>query len=162
MQWQDIPGFSQYQVSDSGEILSYHRGKPRQLKVRLSQGRAVVSLYQNGKQFYTLVGPLILTIFVGPKPLGMECCHWDGNPMNNRISNLRWDTHQENVADSIRHGTFPVGSRNGRAKLIESDIALILRQASEGIPIKQIARNFGIDPATVRPIIRGDAWKHAR
>ena len=34
----------------------------------------------------------------------MEGCHNDGNPLNNRLENLRWDTHLENCRDTIRHG----------------------------------------------------------
>ncbi len=162
MQWQDIPEFPQYRVSDSGEILSYCRGKPRLLKVRLTQRKAVVSLRLNGKEYYFRVGPLVLTVFVGPRPLGMDCCHWDGNPMNNRVSNLRWDTRQGNVADSIRHGKVAVGSRNGQSKLTESDIVSILRQASEGVAIRKLARIYNVAQATMRAVVRRKSWRHVQ
>jgi hypothetical protein len=35
----------------------------------------------------------------------MEGCHGDGDPANNRLSNLRWDTHSGNVQDSLAHRT---------------------------------------------------------
>jgi hypothetical protein len=35
----------------------------------------------------------------------MVCRHLDGNPINNRLENLRWGTHKENKADAIKHGT---------------------------------------------------------
>jgi hypothetical protein len=44
--------------------------------------------------------------FVGPAPEGMEGCHYNGDPTDNRLENLRWDTRKANVADAIRHGTF--------------------------------------------------------
>jgi hypothetical protein len=35
----------------------------------------------------------------------MEGCHWNGNPADNRLTNLRWDTPAGNAADRERHGT---------------------------------------------------------
>ncbi len=49
---------------------------------------------------------LVLTAFRGHCPAGMEGCHNDGDPKNNRLSNLRWDTHSANQKDGFRHGTM--------------------------------------------------------
>jgi len=46
-----------------------------------------------------LVHRLVLEAFVGPCPDGMEACHLDSDKTNNRVSNLRWDTHLENMRD---------------------------------------------------------------
>ena len=53
------------------------------------------------------VAHLVLTAFVGPRPPGKECCHNDGNKLNNAVENLRWDTRSENVRDIVRHGNHP-------------------------------------------------------
>lgn len=50
------------------------------------------------------IANLVLEAFVGPCPEGMECCHWDDNQSNNRLDNLRWDTHANNVRDGYRNG----------------------------------------------------------
>ena len=47
---------------------------------------------------------LVLETFVGPRPEGMHGCHYDDNPMNNRLDNLRWDTPRANRMDEIRNG----------------------------------------------------------
>jgi hypothetical protein len=47
---------------------------------------------------------LVLEAFAGPRPEGMEGCHNDGNPTNNHIDNLRWDTRSANNQDTLRHG----------------------------------------------------------
>lgn len=64
------------------------------VKVKEDGGRAVaVGLHR-----------LILEAFRGPCPEGMEACHFpDPDPANNRIENLRWDTHRENCLDLSRH-----------------------------------------------------------
>jgi len=70
---------------------------------------------------------LVLEAFIGPAPKGTICCHNDGDPTNNRLENLRWDTHSSNTRDAIRHGTYvPPGARYKRAlvaigELLEAD-----------------------------------------
>jgi hypothetical protein len=41
---------------------------------------------------------MVLFAFVGPCPEGMECCHENDVRDDNRIENLRWDTHANNLA----------------------------------------------------------------
>lgn len=69
---------------------------------------------QGGHRFVELVGPegtsskyvhrLVLEAFVGPCPDGMVACHWDDNPENNHLNNLRWDTESSNQRDKVRNG----------------------------------------------------------
>lgn len=43
---------------------------------------------------------LVMMTYVGPKPEGMEIDHIDRNKANNRLENLRYVTHQENMANT--------------------------------------------------------------
>lgn len=75
---------------------------------RSKNGRPVcqtVNLKINGKTNTERVHRLVLQAFVGQCPEGWDGCHNDGNPLNNSLSNLRWDTKAANIADSVRHGT---------------------------------------------------------
>lgn len=133
-EWRDIDGIPYYQVSNFGRFKSlatarpvkrkrpipvYDRiltqakfyGRDRQGKKRTTPLALMVNPCINGKMHYKYIHALVLTAFVGPKPEGMECCHIDGNPLNNHVSNLRWGTHSDNMQDSIRHGTFKRKSR---------------------------------------------------
>src|SRR6266567_540688 len=57
------------------------------------------------QQWYNLSIPrLVLETFVGPCPPGKECCHWDDDPSNNNLSNLRWGSHFDNTEDIERNG----------------------------------------------------------
>lgn len=67
-------------------------------------GHLVVALYRQGVRTTPNVHRLVLAAFVGPCPDGMECCHWDDDPTNNRLENLRWDTPRANQLDAVRNG----------------------------------------------------------
>lgn len=121
--WKPIPGYEGiYEVSDHGRVRSLdHIGRFRD-STRLNRGRVLrpdskryghqyVNLSRDRKQTKAYVHRLVLMAFVGPAPAGMEACHNDGDPSNNHLTNLRWDTHSENNRDQVRHGTHPFATR---------------------------------------------------
>lgn len=113
--WRDIPGFEGfYQVSDHGRVRSMARpdkigrirSKNRILKpFRDKDGYLGVTLCRIGGRHKRKVHRLVLEVFVGPCPDGMECCHSDSSRSNNHLSNLRWDTHSSNIKDAVRRGS---------------------------------------------------------
>lgn len=107
--WLSVPGYEGlYEVSDVGNVRSLDRlartGRG-QRKVRgrairqyeRSDGRLSVTLSQDDQQSTRLVHHLVLEAFVCPRPRNHEACHADDNPQNNRVSNLRWDSHAANI-----------------------------------------------------------------
>lgn len=108
-----------YEVSNKGRVRSLDRlidggrGYPRRVSGRLMRSTTEYRGHQriklSGKRH--LLHTLVLTAFVGPRPRGMEACHNDGNPRNNALENLRWDTRSANAQDKIRHGNNPYASR---------------------------------------------------
>lgn len=105
---------------------------------------------------------LVLEAFVGPCPPGMEACHGNGNPQDNRITNLRWDTPKANQNDRNTHGTSNKGARNGAALLSKDKVRRIRSLHSFGASIPVIARKFGCHVETVRDIVKGKTWKEKR
>ena len=58
------------------------------------------------------VANLVALAFLGPKPFpGAEVCHNDGDKMNSRLSNLRYDTASANERDKVAHGTHHHASK---------------------------------------------------
>jgi len=118
VEWRDIPGWEGwYQVSNTGLVRSVDRtitsrrgytyvckGSIRKLVPCSKYGHLSVQLRRNGAVLGMSVHRAVLAAFVGPCPPGMECCHNDGDPTNNHVSNLRWDTSAANSRDKIRHG----------------------------------------------------------
>ena len=68
-------------------------------------GHLRVKLSLDGAYKGATIHRLVLLAFEGPEPDGMEVCHTDGNPANNRLDNLRWGTRGDNLRDRVRHGT---------------------------------------------------------
>lgn len=116
--WLPIAGYEGfYEVSDEGRVRTVERRVPngggtRHVGARIrrptktANGAAlVVGLSKGDRQRVRTVHSLVLEAFIGPRPSGMEACHGDGDATNNRLENLRWDTHLENIRDKFRHGT---------------------------------------------------------
>lgn len=95
-------------------VSDIYRGQPRTrvLKERVmkptptKRGYWAVRLCKEGKGRTIYVHRIVLEAFVGPRPPGMEGCHWDGVTKNNSLANLRWDTPQANVQDNHRLGVY--------------------------------------------------------
>src|SRR5699024_9726058 len=71
-----------------------------------AKGYRVVDLYRDGVAYRYRVHVLVLETFTGPRPEGLEARHLNGNPGDNRVGNLEWNTHSVNMLDKARHGTF--------------------------------------------------------
>ncbi|MDR7189780.1 hypothetical protein J2Y46_002606 [Microbacterium sp. BE35] len=117
-EFRPVPGYAgQYEVSNTGVVRSVDRIVYKgQGMTRLQQGRVIAlnrhqggymiaHLYTDNRRTAKLVHRMVLEAFVGTCPEGMEGCHNDGDPTNNHLSNLRWDTHAENNRDQGRHRT---------------------------------------------------------
>ena len=127
-------------------------------------GRPVLNLKcPDGSMKQRKVCQLVLEAFVGPRPDGMEACHFpDRNPANNRRDNLRWDTPTSNQADKIIHGTTNRGDRCGTAKLTADQVRTIISEYTTGrATSKELAELFGIHPVHVCRLARGERWKYS-
>lgn len=118
--WRPVVGYEgHYEVSDQGRVRSYVRQQQagRILRPRASKSRDhrnpgwTVALFRGGRRENHLIHRLVLTAFVGPCPEGMEGCHWNDDASDNRLSNLRWDTHSANTQDKLRNGNHEPSNR---------------------------------------------------
>lgn len=170
--FRDVPGFPGYRVGDDGSVWSrrrgnrwgvHYRGPWKRLKPKRGDryGHLAVELRSDDGPHSRYVHRLVLGAFVGPCPPGMECCHGNGNPRDNRLTNLRWDTPSANSADKKAHGTLQDarGERNSRAKLSLADVFAI-RSLAGKLSSGKIGARFGVCGSTVRRIISGKDWTH--
>jgi hypothetical protein len=176
--WIPVLGFEDiYEVSDQGNVRSLDRVsvsekrssqiiKGRALKPRVNKNRnsqTTVCLWQNGKDFYIPISNIVLKAFVGMPEEGQEAAHNNGDATDNRLINLRWATHYDNIQDKTRHGTQPKGSKNGAAKLTEEDVSqirsLYKRESYHDSNIKYLVQKFKVSRRTILGIVSGESWR---
>jgi len=86
------------------------------------------------------------------------------------IGHLFLGTRKDNYNDASKKGRapniddyriIPSGSKNGNAKLTEESVLEIRRKY---IPLEygfvRLAREYGVDPVTIREVVKRQAWKH--
>lgn len=181
-----IKGFEGYEIDTNGVVYSCRRTE----HVRNTNGSFVTTVAGVGDKWITLkqsrdtigylmvylqkdnrkhtsrVHKLVAETFI-PNLNNAPCvCHRDGNNINNNVDNLYWGTHKENVADSIRHGTFALfdrkGELTGNSKLNEKQVRVIkhILTIPNHIDQKLIAKIFRISPQTISYIKSGKLWNH--
>ena len=168
--WLPVVGYEGlYSVSDRGRVRSEARhragkaGKPVSVRERIllatptRDGHLRVRLCDGATKISTAVHHLVLSAFVGPRPLGMQACHNDGAPSHNAINNLRWDTPKSNQMDRKRHGTSSAGEKNGAAKLTAAEVSAI---RSDGRKYYVIANDHGVSRSTIGLVKAGKTWSH--
>lgn len=178
-EWRDVVGYAGlYKISSLGKVMSMSRVVWNGHKWHSHPGRILspgkvrespyVQLWKNGTGKNFFIHTLVLTAFVGPCPDGMECCHFpDRDPTNNRIENLRWDTHKENIHDKFFHGTTGKGVQktvcgeiHPLAKLTETSIREIRAKRSLGESYRKLAAEYGVSHVSIKNICLGRTWTH--
>jgi hypothetical protein len=119
-----------------------------------------IRLHRDGKRFSFHIHRLVLCVFKGTCPDGLQACHNDGNKYNPCLTNLRWDTPKNNQADRIKHGNPPKGEGNPNSKLTLEDVINIKNLFSTGLTRKAIAQKYGVCASAIGRIISGKAWLH--
>lgn len=174
VEYRPVVGFRGYRigpVGPAGSVESHYRPRGhgqyaeswRPLMLRPNaDGYWIVSLQTEPgrKSVRRFVHRLLLEAFVGPCPPGMQACHRNGDPADNRLDNLRWGTPASNMADQKIHGTALLGSRNHKAKLIEDEVRAIRRLSGLGHTKADIAGRFGVSRQIISRIIDSQTWRH--
>lgn len=102
--WRDIPGYEGiYRVSNLGRVTG-HRGKVLKGSMAGDGYRKVILSKPGIKNLHIYLHRLVLSVFDRQPLKGEEACHLNAVKDDNRLSNLRWDTHTGNVRDTVRMG----------------------------------------------------------
>lgn len=163
--WKELPGYPNYAVSHLGNvkrlahIAKHARYGDQRLKERLLTPNINHDGYErvNLKGKHRFVHVLVLEAFIGSAPEGMQACHNNGIPDDNRLENLRWDTPKANVADRKAHGTYQYGSKNHHAKLTPEQVIDIYTSSERSI---DLANKYGVKDCTIANIKSGTNWSH--
>lgn len=101
-----------YEASDLGRIRRLrgrngwgYYNKVTVLKPSVSkQGYYMVRLWRDQVPKGYMVHRLIARTFLGPRPDGLEIRHLNDDKLDNRVVNLTYGTHRENMLDIVRNG----------------------------------------------------------
>ncbi len=167
--WRKIKNYP-YKISNFGRVKRIKSangtriGKILKLLIH-SHGYLYVRLYKKekkGKDFR--IHRLVAESFLGPCPDGKEVNHKDGNKKHNKVSNLEYTTHSEN----IKHA-FELGLKNHKGenhpsnKLREKDVLKIRKLYRTGNYIQEeIAKMFNISRSLISHIVSRKNWKHIK
>ena len=164
-----IPGFVDYYITDRGNVWSVPRcgRRGRWLRqTRDKKGKYLnVTLCRMGTWNRRRIHRLVLETFVGPCPENMEGCHNNGDPTDNRLENLRWDTRSGNVRDTVAHGNHPragtgtFGDKNPNSKLSNSDRRMIIYQYATGLfSHRELGKLYGVSGPLISYLVHGKQW----
>lgn len=144
--WHPIPGHPRHEANlTTGEIRNRRTARLIKQTVTLCGARCYMTCHLGR------VHRLLIAALVGRELRRNELvCHVNGNPLDNRLDNLRLDTPKANSLDKIRHNT------NGRT-LRNADVHEI-RALLGTKPCGWIAERYGITRRHVYFIAAGERW----
>jgi len=179
--WKDIKGYKGlYQVSNLGRIKSLERitkyqNSKRRVKEKIKgtftgkKGYERVELSKNGQNRKYNVHTLVAKAFLNKKSEKSEVNHINGVKTDNRVENLEWCTHTENIQHMIKCGrkvTYKGKDHKGSKEVHQYDknMNLIAIYESSG----EASRKTGFLSGHIREACRGTLktykgfiWKYA-
>ena len=173
--YKDIPEFVGYRIGDDGSLWSCLARKGEGIGNGTSvvladswkrlrggkdkDGYLKAILCKDGRRRHVRINRLVLEVFVGQPPEGAVAAHENGIRIDNRLSNLRWDTQASNVSDKKKHGTHQEADRHGGRLLDAEKVRSLRAMRSAGASLKSLAQTFGVSLPTVSAIATGRLWK---
>lgn len=178
-EWRPVPGYERlYEVSSMGRVRriaaggNTHPGKV--LRPINHNGYRCVKVHNRRNRIHRLV----TLAFIGPIAPGQEVNHKNGDKADNRLCNLEYVTHAENVAHARANGLTPPFERRGlrhcpsnavrginhpRAKLTEDQVKEMRRaRAIDSVPVRELARRYALSYGAVQQIINRRTWRHVK
>ena len=101
-------------------------------------------------------------LFRGPLPQGYMVCHHCDNPLCVNPQHLFLGTQLDNVRDMFSKGRQPIRKGSASYSILKEAQVLEIRKLAEvpGIKRSELAKAFGVTPATIGSVIRRSNWKH--
>lgn len=146
-------GRSIYAISNMGRLLS----KGRFLTGRAVRNGYVQDLLANKTTIYR--HRLVMNEWKGPLQ-GLEINHKNCDVKDNRLENLEYVTHTENMKHASQNERLNRGREVWTAKLWPPTVRKIRRLYESGLSTRAIAKIIGIGKTNVHQIIARKSWAH--
>lgn len=89
-----------------------------------------------------------------------EANHLDGNHANNNLSNLRWDSTEENKKHARENKLYPNGEDRFGALLKNEQVHEICKMMESGLTNKEISNITGVDTSIISNIRIGHSYRY--
>ena len=163
VKFKTIPCYVDYEASPCGKIRSKKTGIVLKPKVQRYES---VGLFIDKRYKYHNIHRLIAMTYLGAPPTEKhQAAHYDGDNFNNHVSNLRWATVKENMADKKRHGTLRgahPGEKHHNSKLSDNIVKQMREARKSGHKFKSIADKYNVKFSTAYDAIVGKSWVHVK
>jgi HNH endonuclease/NUMOD4 motif/Helix-turn-helix domain of resolvase len=134
--------------------------------LRANQNKKLAADWKSrATNYHSLVHKLVADYFLKkPSENHTIVAHLDYDKINNRASNLRWMTHEENVLHqrSSPHVIADKENRRARAsktsKLSLTKVMLLKKLLNEGKPVKSLVKQFKVSDMQIYRIKSGENW----
>ena len=173
--WKRIPNYSLYEASSDGEIKTFNwknKGKEAIMKPHRDGGgylRTMLKRDGDGKIHTIKVHRIIAQTFLPLIEGKNEVNHKNGVLTDNRVENLEWVTHQENMRHAFDKGFCSnTGENNPCASLTDAQVLEIRKNYQYGRKSrhdggetkKQIAERYNTSFSVIKNIVLKQSWKH--
>lgn len=169
MEWKTIPGFSLYEISNTGLIRRSvkfdHKGKPgrrqkpgQTLKLNTGGAHYLSATLASDDGYIGRVHShrLVAIAFIGPPPFkGAKVLHKDDNKLNNSVENLYWGSTTDNYNDARRNGRI---KRPGNARFTDDEVKEIRSLNKQGYSGYRIAKELNVDQTVIYDLLRGTSY----
>lgn len=161
--WKEfLPG---YEVSTMGRVRSfkqYSEGRILSFRFVFSKNYRLIRIVVDGKEKCFAVHRLVAQAFIPNPDNKPEVNHINGDKFDNRVENLEWVTHSENMlhAFDTKLQISLSGENHPMAKLTAEQVVYI-RINPDALTGKALAQLFGISPVTISDIQCGKIWQNA-
>ena len=172
--WKDIPGYGgYYQASTNGKIrgkdrIVYNKKKYKKPYALLRRGKILrqslnatylsVELNKNARAKNLKVHRLVAQTFI-PNPKNKpQINHKNSIRTDNRVENLEWCTHAENMKHAMDNKRMPAGEENRATKLNEFQVRVIRK--SPDMTSGDFIKIWNVCTSTISNIRLKYTWKY--
>ena len=153
-----------YFVTENGDVF---RNEKKLKPLSTNAGYLRVGIYENKIYRRYLIHRLVGELYLSNPNNLLEVAHQNHIKTDNRVDNLKWSTHSNNMKENFISGNAKPakGEKHYLSKLTENDISFIRNNyipRDKKFGMRALSRKFNVSYGTIYPLIHNKTWKHIK